>query len=84
MTQVNIYEAKTNLSKLIRQLQDHEEDVIVIANNGTPVVQITRTPKTRERKSPFGAARDLWDLPEDFDEIFDALDSEIGPLFETV
>ena len=40
MKQVNIFDAKTELSKLIKMLEAKEEDKIVIARNGIPVAQI--------------------------------------------
>ena len=41
MMQVNILEAKTNFSKLIRLLETKKEDSITIARNGKPVAKIT-------------------------------------------
>ena len=38
MTRVNMLEAKNNLSKLVRQLENHEEDVVYIARNGVVIV----------------------------------------------
>ena len=46
MTQVNMLEAKTDLSKLVRMLETKEEDVIYLARNGTAVVQMTLIPKS--------------------------------------
>lgn len=39
--QVNMLEAKTNLSKLIKLLEDKEEPEIIVARGGEPVAQIT-------------------------------------------
>ena len=41
LTQVNMLEAKTDLSKLVRMLETKEEDVIYLARNGTAVAQMT-------------------------------------------
>ena len=41
MMQVNILEAKTDFSKLIRLLETKKEDFITVARNGKPVVKIT-------------------------------------------
>ena len=82
MIQVNMHEAKTNLSKLVQKLRTYEEDVVVIANNGTPVAQITRVPAAKKEHSPIGAAKGLWNLPEDWYEQFQALDSEVEEMFE--
>ena len=40
MKQVNIFDAKTELSKLIKMLESKEEDRIVIARNGVPIAQL--------------------------------------------
>ena len=40
MTQVNMFQAKTDLSKLIRSLEQGEQDVIVIARDGKPVAEL--------------------------------------------
>ena len=42
MIQVDIQEAKTDFSKLIRLLETKKEDYITVARNGKPVVKITR------------------------------------------
>lgn len=81
MTQVNMLEAKTDLSKLVKMLETNEEDVIYIARNGISVAQITLIPKVDVSKR-IGIAKGKLDLPEDFDEVFDSLDDEIADLFE--
>ena len=54
MTQVNIHQAKTQLSKLIEQAEKGEE--VIIARAGTPVVQLSVIkPKICGRQ--FGAYR---------------------------
>ena len=40
MMQVNMLEAKTNLSRLVRLIEEKEEDAIVLARGGTPVAKI--------------------------------------------
>ncbi len=41
MMQVNILEAKTEFSRLIRLLETKKEDFIIVARNGRPMVKIT-------------------------------------------
>ena len=41
MIQVNMFEAKTDLSKLVRLLETREEDVIYLARNNKIVAEIT-------------------------------------------
>lgn len=77
MTQVNIYEAKTELSKLVRSLETGEENVIFIARNGKPIVQMTLLPHQDPAKR-VGAGRGKFTIPDDFDK----WDSEIENMFE--
>ncbi len=71
---VNMHEAKTNLSKLIKLLEGGED--IVIAKAGTPVAKLVsyedepkRVPNKLKGKIDFG-------------EAFDSCDEEIRELFE--
>ena len=74
MTQVNVLEAKNNLSRLLRDLESGAEDCFVIARNGAPVAKIvlydSSTPQTR---IGVAAGRTLvqegWDIDEDDDEV---------------
>ena len=64
--QVNILEAKTDFSKLIRLLESKREESIVVARNGHPVVKIVlidETPVSRR----IGIAKGKFHAPEDFD-----------------
>ena len=80
MTQVNMLEAKTDLSKLVRLLETRQEDVILIARNGKPIVEMKLTSKKTEAKR-IGAAKGKIHLPEDFDKwddgIADACEEEL-------
>ena len=53
--EINIYDAKTNFSKLIQQLVDEKEDVIFISKNGKPIVQMTLI--TKKNTNRVGAAK---------------------------
>ncbi len=67
MTQINVFEAKTNLSKLLQMLESGEEDVFVIARNGTPVADLTLTSR-RDRVPTFLGFKDgAYDIPDDID-----------------
>ena len=76
MTQVNMLEAKTDLSKLVRMLETKEEDVIYLARNGTAVAQMTLIPKSSCQKR-IGAAEGKFKIPDEFD----AWDKEIEEMF---
>ena len=68
--EINIYEAKTNFSKIIQMIADGTEDVIIISKNGKPTAQITRIAKKNSKR--VGAAKKEM---EGFDITVDDLDS---------
>ena len=76
MTQVNIVEAKTDLPKLVRLLETRQEEAILIARDGTPVVEmkLVRRKPTSKR---IGVAKGKLHVPDDFDK----WDSEITAMF---
>ena len=72
MTKVNVYEAKTNLSRLIERARAGEE--IVIARAGTPMVRLVpvEEPRPKRRLGMWegqGWFADDWDSPEVNEEI---------------
>jgi len=73
---VNIYEAKTQLSKLV-DLASSGTDV-VIARAGKPVARLT-TLKSRERMAGFGSMNGKGWIAEDFD---DPLPDDLQALFD--
>jgi prevent-host-death family protein len=62
---VNIFEAKTNLSKLIERVEQGEE--IVIARAGKPVARLTRVERAR-KPIRFGALKGKIWIADDFDD----------------
>lgn len=64
--QVNILEAKTDFSKLIRILESKKEEAITIARNGKPVAQITLIHETPVANR-IGIAKGKFKSPVDFD-----------------
>ena len=75
MTQVNMFDAKTNLSKLVKQLEDRQESEIIISRNGKPVAKLV--PIDDLPTQQIGIAKGLFTVPDNFDE----LDKEIASLF---
>ena len=67
MTQVNVLEAKTNLSKLLQMLEDGEEDVIIIARNGQPVADLRLSSKRGRTPSFLGFKEGKYQIPDDID-----------------
>ena len=76
MTQVNMLEAKTDLSKLVKMLETKQEEVIYLARNGTAVVQMTLIPKKPVSKR-IGVAEGKFKVPDEFD----AWDKEVEEMF---
>jgi prevent-host-death family protein len=64
MTVVNIHQAKTHLSRLLRRVAAGEE--IVIARSGTPVARLV--PMDGTRMYQIGTDPGAFKVPEDFDE----------------
>jgi len=75
MKTVNVYDAKTNLSKLLDQVENGEE--VTIARNGKPIVDLKpHIPK--KNKIKFGLLTGKIDYK---DEDFVGLDPEIQEMF---
>lgn len=60
---VNVHEAKTHLSRLLRRVAAGEE--IVIARGGVPIARLVPVETARPRR--FGTDRGLFTVPDDFD-----------------
>lgn len=67
---VNMYEAKTQLSRLIERALAGEE--VVIARAGTPLVRLVPVDRTEPPTGP-GAWRGKVRIADDFDELADDL-----------
>lgn len=62
-SEVNVHDAKTHLSRLLRRVAAGEE--IVIARAGVPVARLVPVTGRPERR--FGIDRGLFEVPDDFD-----------------
>ena len=76
MAEVNVHEAKTHLSRLLRRVEAGEE--IVIARDGAPVARLVPARPSTDRE--LGRDRGLYTVPANFD---DPLPDEIVGAFET-
>jgi len=76
MAQVNVHEAKTQLSRLLARVEAGEE--IVIARNGKPVARLVPVSTGPARRVPGEDAGKGW-IAEDFDA---PLPPEIQKYFE--
>jgi len=74
MLQVNIHEAKTNLSSLVAKGES-----FIIAKAGKPVVTVIPYSSTQKEKQRVGFLKDLIIVPDDFNRMGEA---EISALFE--
>ena len=76
MIQVNIHEAKTQLSKLLNLVSGGEE--VLIARYGEPIARLVRcSPPAKKRQG--GKDRGLFQVPPDFDDEMD----DVIQLFES-
>lgn len=77
MKQINIHEAKTNLSKLIEKIEAGEK--IIIANRGVPKAILSKyiAEKDDIQESPWGRYADQIKISDNFDDE----DDEINDLF---
>ncbi len=66
MYQVNIHEAKTQLSKLIQAAINGEE--VIIARGNKPVVRLEVLPEIRPQRRIGGAKGIIISMPDDFND----------------
>ncbi len=73
--QVNVHEAKTQLSKLLELIEGGEE--VTIARNGSPVARLVAVTAT-DRSAVRGTLRDVLWVSDDFDAPDEALERDFG------
>lgn len=66
MQSVNIFEAKTNLSKLLESIESGREREVVIARNGKPVARLVPVNAMPVDKR-IGVAKGKFHVPESID-----------------
>jgi len=74
MLTVNMLEAKTNLSRLVKAVESGEETEIVIARNGRPAARLVSIAAQPTGKR-IGAAKGKYLIPKDIDRDNDAIAS---------
>ena len=77
MTMVNMLEAKTGLTKLVKLLESKEEDEILICRNNEPVARILRYERPKNKR--IGIAKGFFGSL-DLDE-FNSMNEEIAKEF---
>lgn len=75
MQTVSLFDAKTNLSRLIEQIVTGVEDEIVISRNGKPVARVV--PIRADVSRRIGLAKGEFKVPDDID----AHNAEVAALF---
>ncbi|HEX2414034.1 MAG TPA: type II toxin-antitoxin system prevent-host-death family antitoxin [Thermoleophilaceae bacterium] len=75
MRQVNVHEAKTQLSRLLQSVEEGEE--IVIARAGKPVAKLVPHEEDVQRREPGRLRGKIWVSP-DFDEADEQIEREFG------
>ncbi len=75
--QVNILEAKTNLSKLVKLVETGKEESVVIARYGKPVVKIVICNDAPVSKR-IGVAKGKLKSPDDLDQYNDEIAAMFG------
>ena len=73
---VNVFQAKTTLSKLLEQIETGQEKEIVIARHGRPVALLTHL-TSRKPEKRIGVAKGRFKVPDSIDEE----NATIGRLF---
>ena len=73
---VNIYEAKTNMSKLMHLLESGQEKEIIVCNRGTPVLRWVPIANSSANPRPFGILKGKY--PTSNPDTFFELDEEIA------
>jgi prevent-host-death family protein len=77
MRQVNVHEAKTQLSRLLQEVEDGEE--IVIARAGKPVAKLVAHEPERKPREPGWAAGRI-EILEGFEEYDEQIARDFGML----
>ena len=75
MRQVNVHEAKTQLSRLLQAVEDGEE--IVIARSGKPVARLVPHDADEKPREP-GWARGRIEILDGFDEADEQIARDFG------
>jgi prevent-host-death family protein len=73
MQTVSLFEAKTNLSKIVESLIDGTEQEIVISRRGKPVVRLTPMNDRTDTTKRIGIAKNRFVIPDNIDKSNDQI-----------
>ena len=76
MCQMNVLEAKTNFSKILTMLEEHEEEEVVICRSNKPVAKVVLVPQVDVSKR-IGIAKGLFKIPDDINFMDDEIAQSI-------
>jgi prevent-host-death family protein len=66
MIKVNIYEAKTHLSRYLERVAEGE--TIILCKRNVPIAEIRPIPQERKSRRPIGLAKGKFEVPREFHE----------------
>ena len=71
--QVNIHEAKTQLSKLLEKLESGAEKEIIIARAGKPVARLSALTTAKRKRTPgtLAGQGEYWEAPDCWEPEFE-------------
>lgn len=78
MQTISLFEAKTNLSKIVESLIDGSEQEIVISRRGKPVARLTPLNDRTQISKRIGIAKNRFVIPDDIDKSNDAISKLIN------
>jgi antitoxin (DNA-binding transcriptional repressor) of toxin-antitoxin stability system len=79
MINLNIHEAKTQLSKYLAKLRPGER--IVICKRNVPIAELRALPQASNKPRPIGLAKDIFSVPPSF---FEPLPDDVLDDFEGI
>ena len=81
MCQVNMYQAKTEFSKLVAMLERGEEDEVLICRDGVPVAKMVFYSQEDNVSKRIGLHKNNPIWTEDFEEAFYDADKDVKEMF---
>ena len=76
MCQMNVLEAKTNFSKILTMLEEHEEEEVIICRSNKPVAKVVLVPQVDVSKR-IGIAKGKLIYPDDINFMDDEIAQSI-------
>ena len=67
MQSVNMFEAKSQLSRLIEAIESKRESEIIIARNGHPVAKLVPLDTNTDTSQRIGIAKNAFEIPDNID-----------------